>query len=135
MEQAESEEVGIGEGCATGRTRRRSAVLHLSREVSMSDVRTMRWPKNCSRCNTEMEPGTQLVEDQSNVGPRGGALFRHANPAECRKMNPFRFSRPGTSRDASPHRRRNPVLVADLPDTPLSRRQGAILLAGWLSQR
>jgi hypothetical protein len=98
----------------------------------MSDVRTMRWPKNCSRCNTEMVPGTELVEDQSNVGPRGGALFRHANPSQCRKMNPY--GRAAVRPSLQP-RRRNPVLVADLPDTPLSRRQGAILLAGWLSRR
>jgi hypothetical protein len=101
----------------------------------MSEVRSMRWPKNCCRCNKEMEPGTPLVEDENLVGPRGGALFRHAIAGQCRKENPFRFSRPGTSRDASPHRRRNPVLVADLPDTPLSRRQGEIVLKAWMSQR
>lgn len=50
----------------------------------MSEVRSMRWPKNCCRCNKEMAPGTELVKDQSNVGPRGGALFRHANTNECR---------------------------------------------------
>ena len=128
MEQAEREEVGIGEWCATGRTRGRSAVLHLSREVSMSDVRTMRWPKTCSRCNTEMEPGTQLIEDQSKVGPRGGALFRHADTKECRLGNPFHR---GSTMRSNPFVRHNPspFLNLDLPPTAASLAEGRRMLA------
>jgi len=101
-------------------------VLHLSREVFMSKVRTMRWPKNCCRCNTEMEPGTPLVEDETQEGPRGGALFRHAVASQCRKPNP-RYERSPFA--GAPMRSvSNPFGSFDPPPDARSRAQGEAML-------
>lgn len=100
----------------------------------MSDVRTMRWPKNCSRCHAEMAPGTELVEDQSNVGPRGGALFRHANTNECRLGNPYLR---GSAVRSNPFARHNPspFLNLDLPPNAASLAEGRRMLALPKSKR
>jgi len=41
-----------------------------------------------------MEPGTECVVDPDQVGPRGGKMYKHANPQECARSNPARMSNP-----------------------------------------
>jgi hypothetical protein len=80
----------------------------------MEDVRTLRWTKTCSRCGQEMPPGTELVLDEENRGPRGGKMFMHL---ECRpKSNPSAYYRMLAARNRrpaaqAPARRRNPSYV------------------------
>lgn len=88
------------------------------------EVRTLRWSKICSRCGEEMPPGTELVQDHENRGPRGGKMFMHV---ECRpKSNPSPYYRMLAASNARRQaakpagasylmRRRNPANIPGLP--------------------
>jgi hypothetical protein len=51
----------------------------------MQDVRTAKFPgQSCVECGEEFTPGeSQICQHPTEVGPKGGKRWMHANPGEC----------------------------------------------------